>query len=265
MSDNALEHLERAKPSATEQARERAERNQVAAKRADLAEGKSLRAREGDAGAQEGERARKHPEKKALHSPAYYKRRGNVGEALVSEELKADNLNSMVKCNFANYDIVSRGELTSVKVRGQVALGLRSQEINNYVYDFKQVVNPDSSRNLVAGNDLFAASVADAELWKELSLHLPRGFARQIDSGGTPNLAAKGVLRIPVDHVGPVGDQVRKRIMAAPHQFGIWEELSNEQLEQRADQMVERHLKPIDHLTLMDLHKRTIAPSAFRK
>ncbi|MBE7433099.1 MAG: hypothetical protein HS100_04230 [Anaerolineales bacterium] len=191
------------------------------------------------------QRAREHV---AFHQPTHdgrevelYKLRGRIGEELSQESINGANLNDLTgKSNFANYDLVSKDCISSVKVKGLTEQGEpRFADYNKY---FRDVVNPDSKANQRAAQDMLNAGKDNTKLTEQLPYQLANAKTLEEMSRA---MADNSILQIPYDQVNPVRDDLYNRVLNSPTDYGINNDTANADLETRAKNLVNDHVQPI--------------------
>lgn len=191
------------------------------------------------------QRAREHV---PFHQPTYdgrevelYKLRGRIGEELAQESINGANLNDLTgKSNFANYDLVSKDNISSVKVKGLTEQGEpRFADYNKY---FRDIINPESKANQRAAQDMLSAVKDNSKLVEQLPSELANANTPDVMSHAMAN---NSILQIPHDQVNPVRDNLYNKILSSPTDYGINNDTSNADLETRARNLVDSHIQPI--------------------
>lgn len=191
------------------------------------------------------QRAREHV---PFHQPTYdgrevelYKLRGRIGEELAQESINGANLNDLTgKSNFANYDLVSEDNISSVKVKGLTEQGEpRFADYNKY---FRDIINPKSKANQRAAQDMLGAVKDNSKLVEQLPPELANANTPYEMSHAMAN---NSILQIPYDQVNPVRDNLYNRILSSPADYGINNDTSNTDLEARTRNLVDNHIQPI--------------------
>lgn len=173
----------------------------------------------------------------------FYKMRGRIGEELATADMNGANLNDVTgKSNFANYDVVSPDEVSSVKVKGLTEQGEpRYGDYNKY---FKDVVNPESPANQRAAADLLNAKASPE--WQEVAGNFPAEVQAATNQAEMASaLAERSSLRIPYDQVDSVRNNLQQRIVESPEAYGLDSHMSPSELELRATELTDQHIKPI--------------------
>ena len=257
MSDNALEHVEKTKTSVGDLARERAERIHVGQKRKDLPEAadagnfRDLKLPSEISGEQatqtlkpQGGERHPHPEVKARHPYVYYKGRGDYSEEIVRKYLNGINLNE-VQYNFPNFDISSPHELCSCKVFGLEDGTMSRTVLDNLTREFKQVVNPESARNLAAEKAFKTIHSQEPETWEALRSYIPNNVVEAVESGRSVNCGEVATMRVPHQQLDQLRAHIGRIALGNPEPFGIVEPDGSERLVQRVDRLLREHLKPM--------------------
>ena len=132
--------------------------------------------------------------------------------------------------------------MSSVKVKGLMEQGEpRYGDYNKY---FKDIVNPESRANQRAAADLLDAKSSPE--WQTMRDHFPADVQTATNQSDMASaLAERSSLRIPHDQVEPVRDNLRQRIINSPANYGLDANIPQSDLEARATQLVDSHLKPI--------------------
>jgi hypothetical protein len=113
-------------------------------------------------------RARLHiPEHVKTHAGReveYFKIRGRTGEELAKENIPdCVNLNDVTgKSNFANFDVISKHEVASVKVKERFSNG--EPRYSGYAKFFCDISNPESKANQQAARELIQSRESDQKL-----------------------------------------------------------------------------------------------------
>jgi hypothetical protein len=197
-----------------------------------------------DAAAKQAERhVPEHVATRGGQRVEFYKMRGRIGEELAKAEINGANLNDITgKANFANYDVVSPNEVSSVKVKGLTEQGEpRYGDYNKY---FKDIVNPESRANQRAAADLM--DLKSSPEWQRIAGNFPadvQAAANQSDMASA--LAEHSSLRIPYDQVDSVRNNLQQRIIKSPADYGLDPNLDASTLERKAQSLVNQHIKPI--------------------
>jgi len=173
----------------------------------------------------------------------FYKMRGRMGEELAMADMNGANLNDVTgKSNFANYDVVSPNEVSSVKVKGLTEQGEpRYGDYNKY---FRDTVNPESRANQRAASDLMDAKSSPE--WQKMSHHLPTDVQMAANQSEMSSaLAEHSSLRIPYDQVEPVRNNLQQRVIDSPADYGLDPNTNPDALKIEAQDLVNQHIKPI--------------------
>lgn len=177
----------------------------------------------------------------------YYKLRGRIGEELAVENIPGSvNINDVTgKSNFANFDVVSPHETSSVKVKSCNAEGRpRVADYNKY---FEDISNPGSKANQRAASDLLKMRTEEPEQWQKLAKHLPEDVVNAKDQSKMANaLAEISSLRIPGDQVAEVRTKIMQRAMKNSEKYGIDPLIDVQTREQLSQRLVRDRIKPID-------------------
>lgn len=192
-----------------------------------------------------GQKARQHI---PLHKAGYdgreveiYKLRGRIGEELAQEEINGVNLNDITgKSNFANYDLVSNEHLSSVKVKGLAENG--EPRYSDYDKYFKDIVNPNSPANQRAASDLMTAKQDNPEISKSLPSEVAKA-ANQNEMAEA--MADTSILQIPFDQVDQTRDNIYKRVINSPGDYGLDDNLAQADIESTARSLVDSRIQAI--------------------
>ena len=197
------------------------------------------------------EHVSEHNDTKAARRVEYYKLRGRIGEELAEENIPDSiNINDVTgKSNFANYDVVSPHEMSSVKVKELTDEGQpRYADYNKY---FRDITNPNSKSNQRAAEDLRKLRQEEPDKWQELSKNLPNEVVQAQDSQQiAQTMSAQGSLRIPGDQVAVVRNDLMWRVMNDPMAYGL--EPDAEDLETQVQQLTRVRVKSINKQCMLD-------------
>ncbi|HEY3311960.1 MAG TPA: hypothetical protein VGK00_10000 [Anaerolineales bacterium] len=170
-----------------------------------------------------------------------YKLRGRIGEELAQNNLGGKNLNDLTgKSNFANYDITSKDNLSSVKVQGLRENGEpRYSDYNKY---FKDIVNSNSPANQRAATDMLLAIHDNHQITK----YLPDNISTAVSQNDMAKaLSEKSILQIPYDQVDKTRENIYKKIIESPEEYGLKSEFSQANIEFNARNLVNDRIKSI--------------------
>ena len=192
-----------------------------------------------------GQKARQHV---PLHKAGYdgreveiYKLRGRIGEELAQEEINGANLNDITgKSNFANYDLVSKEHLSSVKVKGLTEDG--EPRYSDYDKYFKDIVNQNSPATQRAASDLLTAKQENPDISKSL----PPVVAKAANQNEMAEaMADTSILQIPFDQVDQTRDNIYKRVINSPGEYGLDDNLAQADIESTARNLVDSRIQAI--------------------
>jgi hypothetical protein len=192
----------------------------------------------------------------------YYKLRGRIGEELAVENLPGSvNINDVTgKSNFANFDIVSPYEMSSVKVKSRDASGeIRTADYYKY---FSDITNPMSKANQRAASDLIKLRDEEPGKWQKLTDHLPKDVVNAQNQFEMANAFTKvSSLRISGDQVAEAREKMIPRTMKHLEEYR--QDASNDlqTREQLIQRLVRDRIKPIDKrqtFKKMDIAARTL-------
>jgi hypothetical protein len=196
-----------------------------------------------------------------------YKLRGRLGEALAETAMPGSvNINDVTgTSNFANFDVVSRHEMASVKVKERRASG--DPRYGDYDKYFRDISNPDSRTNQRAAADLRALREQDPGTWATLADHLPEPA---VSAGDTRTLALalteRAALRISGDQVREVRAHLFGRAVADPVAYGLDPAAEPAVLAEQTQRLVRDRVKPLDpHWSVDDLDTAALGIQAQRR
>ncbi len=183
----------------------------------------------------------------------YLKLRGRIGEELAQGNIPDSvNINDVTgKSNFANYDIVSPHEVSSVKVKELTKEGQpRYSDYNKY---FRDITDPNSKANQRAAQDMLALHQEDPDQWLSLTKHIPGDLsAAQNTQEMAQAMSAHATLRIPGDQVAAVRNDLKWRAWNDPTSYGL--NPADPELETKIQEFSRTRIKSINkEITLDDM------------
>lgn len=186
------------------------------------------------------------------HQIVKYKYRGRIGELLAVREAKERlDLNAAVTENFPVYDVSDSRGMYSVKVRslkdGQV-------RVADYAHDLRVATGAvKASRGKYAGHSgvevaaerLWQVRSQEPSTWQTIKSHFPPSVRRaNSETSCAQALSETAHLLIPVDHVQPTRDYVRRVANKHPELYGISPDKEGKAKEKAIEQLVHR-IQPI--------------------
>lgn len=188
-----------------------------------------------------------HVASQAGEKVEFYKLRGRMGEELAQQNMPGSiNVNDAAqKQNFANYDIISPNEISSVKVKDRFENG--EPRYADYRKYFADIANPESKANQRATADLLAIRENSPEQWQQLSKFLPQDVTKANDYPEMQRSLTKySTLRISGDQVKEVRSHLYGKVLESPQEFGVDSTLPSSKIESMASDLVQQKILPID-------------------